>query len=66
MIVELLFSICLSTLPCEERRIAVYDPAVSSPMACLLGAQSVIAEWATENYPGVPFTVEEFKCRTTK
>lgn len=63
MIVELLFSICLSTLPCEEHRVAAPD---TSLMGCLVGAQQVIAEWATENYPGVPFTVEEFKCRTTK
>lgn len=59
--IELVFVVCLKTLPtsCEERSMA-YLPEVSA-MACMIQAQPQLAQWSEAN---PHLTVSRWACRS--
>jgi hypothetical protein len=58
--IELVFIVCLTTMPasCEERVLSFI--AASSPVACLMQAQPELANWARE-HPG--YTIKHWQCQ---
>lgn len=60
--IELIFITCLTVSPdaCQERNMVFYDIA---PMTCMMGAQSVLAEWS-EQYPG--HAISRWHCRVPR
>jgi len=58
--IELFFIACLAQSPdvCEERRLTFAEPL--TPMACMMGAQPQLAQWA-ERHP--KWRIDRWACR---